>query len=108
MSIAEKIESSVLSFYARDEQTSRCYRTSVRETDCDITLKMPVDLVEDLQYKADAMGVYFDELILQILAKRLDQSQEQIDMERAWQTREELGIPHEISREELEEDRVAS
>lgn len=92
----------VVSFFNSDDQVSRCYRTFARDTDCDITIKMPPDMVEDLQYKADAMGIYFEDLILQILARRLDQSQEQIDMERAWQTREQLGIPHEIPRTESE------
>jgi len=81
------------------ESFSRYYRTFVRDTDCPITIKMPVDLVEDLQYKADAMGVFFDDLILQILARRLDQSQDQIEAERARQIREELGISHEIPRD---------
>ena len=81
------------------EFSSRCYRTFSRDTDCPITIKMPADLVDDLQYKADAMGLFFDDLVLQILARRLDQSQDQIEMERARQTREELGISHEIPRD---------
>jgi len=80
----------------REELSSRCYRTFMKETDCKISLYMPTDMIEDLQYKADAMSVHFNNLVLQILARRLDQSQAQIEEQRAWQTREDLGIPHEV------------
>ena len=80
------------------ESKSLCYRTQPRDTDCDFSIKFPPDMLEDLQYKADAMLLDINELILQILARRLDQSQGQIEQERARQTREALGIPHYITR----------
>ncbi len=83
----------------REEIASRCYRTIPKHTDCPINLKIPPDMLEDLQYKADAMDLELNHLILQILARRLDQSQGQIEEQRAWQTREDLGIPHEVTPE---------
>jgi len=80
----------------REDLASRCYRTTAKNTDCPISLKIPPDMLEDLQYKADAMDLELNHLILQILARRLDQSQGQIEEQRAWQTREDLGIPHEV------------
>lgn len=79
----------------REELSSRCYRIIYKHTDCPLNLKVPPDMLEDLLYKADAMDMDLNNLVLQILARRLEQSQGQIEEQRAWQTREDLGIPHE-------------
>ena len=57
---------------------SLSYRTDIRDYDCEIELQIPIDLLEDLQAKADARNLRVDQLIIQTLAKSCERAQKQI------------------------------
>lgn len=57
---------------------SVCYRTTPKNYDCEIALQIPMDLVEDLQARADAMNKTLDSLILELLAFSCERAHRQI------------------------------
>lgn len=69
---------------------SKHYREYPRETDCELTIKISPDMLEDLCLHAEAIDMNLDELILQIIAGRLGRSQQMIKEQRLENAMKEL------------------
>lgn len=67
---------------------TQMYRQYPRETDCELLIKIPPDMLEDLCLHAKANDMNVDELILQIMAGRLGRSQRAIQAARLQEAEE--------------------